>query len=231
VLITEKEKEVIAYHEGGHALLGTLLPYAEPVHKVTIIPRGRALGVTQQLPEDDRHIQPKKYWLDRICVLMGGYLAESIIFGDTSTGASNDIQVATNIARRMVCEWGMSEKLGTISYSQDNSNVFLGREISSARHYSEETAAAIDSEVKRFVQEQRERGRELLTNHREKLERIAKALLESETIGAEELNGIVGSDMSEKQRRVVTHNSGDDDNKKESLPPEFEGGHTPAPAT
>jgi cell division protease FtsH len=222
ILITEKEKEVIAYHEGGHALLGTLLPYSEPVHKVTIIPRGRALGLTQQLPEDDRHIQPKKYWLDRICVLMGGYLAEGIIFNDTSTGASNDIQVATNIARRMVCEWGMSEKLGTISYSQDNGNVFLGREISSSRHYSEETAAMIDGEVKRFVQEQLDRGRELLTNHREKLERIAKALLERESIGGEELNDIMGSDISDKQKRAFSH---------DAKPPEFEGGAEPAPAT
>jgi cell division protease FtsH len=222
ILITEKEKEVIAYHEAGHALLGTLLPYSEPVHKVTIIPRGRALGLTQQLPEDDRHIQPKKYWLDRICVLMGGYLAESIVFQDTSTGASNDIQVATNIARRMVCEWGMSEKLGTISYSQENGNVFLGREISSPRHYSEETAAMIDSEVKRIVQEQLDRGRELLTNHREKLERIAKALLERESIGGEELNSIIGSDISDKQKRAFSH---------EVKPPEFEGGAEPAPAT
>ncbi len=222
ILITEKEKEVIAYHEGGHALLGTLLPYSEPVHKVTIIPRGRALGLTQQLPEDDRHIQPKKYWLDRICVLMGGYLAEDIIFNDTSTGASNDIQVATNIARRMVCEWGMSEKLGTISYSQDNGNVFLGREISSPRHYSEETAASIDAEVKRFVHEQLQRGRELLTRHREKLERIAKALLERESIGGEELNDIIGADISDKQKRAFS---------EDSTPPEFEGGAQPAPAT
>ncbi|MCB1327641.1 MAG: ATP-dependent zinc metalloprotease FtsH [Spirochaetales bacterium] len=190
-LITPKEKEVIAFHEGGHALLGNLLPYAEPVHKVTIIPRGRALGLTQSLPEEDRHIQPSRYWEDRICVLMGGYLAERLIFGDTSTGASNDIQVATTIARRMVCEWGMSSRLGTISYSNQNDNVFLGREIQSPRNYSDETASAIDDEVKRIVEVQRERGRELLEKNRDKLEKIARALLEYESISGAELNAIV----------------------------------------
>ncbi|MCB1319844.1 MAG: ATP-dependent zinc metalloprotease FtsH, partial [Leptospiraceae bacterium] len=179
-LITPKEKEVIAYHEGGHAMLGSLLPYAEPVHKVTIIPRGRALGLTQSLPEEDRHIQPRRYWEDRICVLMGGYLAEDIIFGDTSTGASNDIQVATNIARRMVCEWGMSERLGTISYNNDNDNVFLGREIGAPRHYSDETATAIDEEVRRIVEEQLNRGRSMLSESRDRLDKIAKALLARE---------------------------------------------------
>ncbi len=190
-LITDKEKEVIAYHEGGHALIGTLLPYAEPVHKVTIIPRGRALGLTQSLPEEDRHIQPSKYWDDRICVLMGGYLAEELTFGDTSTGASNDIQVATNIARRMVCEWGMSEELGTVSYSDNSENVFLGRDMGAPRGYSDDTASTIDSEVKRIVREQLQRGRDLLKNNREKLEGIARALLERESINADELNDIV----------------------------------------
>lgn len=191
-IITEGEKEVIAYHEGGHALIGTLLPYAEPVHKVTIIPRGRALGLTQSLPVEDRHIQPSKYWDDRICVLMGGYLAEELTFGDTSTGASNDIQVATNIARRMVCEWGMSEAVGTISYSTNNENVFLGRDMGgSSRTYSDDTAATIDSEVQRIVREQLQRGRQLLKDNKEKLEGIARALLDQESINADELNAIV----------------------------------------
>ncbi len=204
-MITPKEKEVIAYHEGGHALLGTLLAYAEPVHKVTIIPRGRALGLTQQLPTDDKHIHPSRYWEDRICVLMGGLLAEDIVFGDRSTGASNDIQVATNIARRMVCEWGMSKKIGTINYSTHNDNVFLGREIQSPRTYSDETASTIDEEVNRIVTEQREKGRSLLNQHREKLERIAKALLAHESISATELNEIVGADASESQKRSLDH--------------------------
>jgi cell division protease FtsH len=207
-LITDQEKEVIAYHEGGHALLGSLLPYAEPVHKVTIIPRGRALGLTQQLPEGDKHIHPKKYWLDRICVLMGGYLAEELIFEDTSTGAANDIQVATNIARKMVCEWGMSEKLGTVSYTTEDHNIFLARDISHPRSFSEETAALIDAEVKRIIDEQLDRGRELLKQNRDKLERIAKTLLESETINGEELNKIIrGEELPQKLEKSITLNS------------------------
>jgi len=222
-MITQKEKEVIAYHEGGHALLGTLLPYSEPVHKVTIIPRGRALGLTQQLPEDDKHIQSSKYWLDRICVLMGGLLAEEIIFEDRSTGASNDIQVATNIARRMVCEWGMSNRIGTVNYSTHNDNVFLGREIQSPRGYSDDTASAIDEEVNRIVSEQREKGRRLLLEHREKLERIAKALLAHESITGDELSEMVGEAASESQKRS---------SRKVEQPPSSEfPDPSPAPAT
>ena len=197
-LITEQEKEVIAYHEGGHALLGSMLPYSEPVHKVTIIPRGRALGITQQLPDGDKHIHPKRYWLDRICVLMGGYLAEQIIFQDTSTGAANDIQVATNIARRMVCEWGMSEKLGTVSYINENQNIFLARDISHPKNYSEQTAALIDQEVKNIIEEQLKRGKELLLKHKDKLEKIAKTLLEKESITGDELKEIIGEENLEK---------------------------------
>lgn len=217
-LITEQEKEVIAYHEGGHALLGTLLPYAEPVHKVTIIPRGRALGLTQQLPEGDKHIHPKKYWLDRICVLMGGYLAEELIFGDTSTGAANDIQVATNIARKMVCEWGMSEKLGTVSYVNEEHNIFLARDISHPKTFSEQTASLIDSEVKRIIDEQLDRGRELLKQNKDKLDKIAKSLLEKETITGEELNSIVrGEDIAMNQKEIIQE-------KEVSIKPSASGG-------
>lgn len=229
-LITESEKEVIAYHEGGHALLGTLMPYAEPVHKVTIIPRGRALGLTQQLPETDKHIHPKKYWLDRICVLMGGYLAEELIFGDTSTGAANDIQVATNIAKRMVCEWGMSERLGTVSYSNEDHNVFLAKDISHSKNFSEQTAALIDSEVKKIIDEQLEKGRQLLRTHRDKLEKIAKALLERETINGDELNQIVGEDnIHIKQKELYPANNTDktSSDKKTGL---ADGGIEPIPA-
>ena len=221
-LITPKEKEVIAYHESGHAILGMLLPHSEPVHKVTIIPRGRALGLTMQLPEDDRHIQPKKYWLDRICVLMGGFIAEELIFDDTATGASNDIQVATNIARKMVCEWGMSEKLGTINYSGgEQENVFLGRELHAARHYSDDTASTIDDEVRRIVEEQLNRGRKLIRDNRDRLEKLAKALLARETVNADDLAEIVGPLASEGQKRLT-----------QPRPPEAEGlGPVPAPAT
>ena len=195
-LITDKEKEVIAYHEGGHALLSFLLPYTEPVHKVTIVPRGRSLGLTQSLPEEDRHIQPKKYWEDRICALLGGYLAEKITFDDTSTGASNDIQVVTKIARRMVCEWGMSDEIGTLSYSSEDNNVFLGREMHNSRQYSEDTAARIDKEVKRIVQEQLDKGQRMLKKNNKKLGSIAKALLAEESISGLRLHTLVSPETA-----------------------------------
>ena len=195
-LITDKEKEVIAYHEGGHALLSFLLPYAEPVHKVTIVPRGRALGLTQSLPEEDRHIQPKKYWEDRICALLGGYLAEKLTFDDTSTGASNDIQVITKIARRMVCEWGMSDEIGTLSYVNEDNNVFLGREMQHSREYSEDTASCIDKEAKRIVQEQLDRGQRMLKKNRKKLGSIAKALLAEESISGARLHALVSPETA-----------------------------------
>ncbi len=219
-LITPKEKKVIAYHEGGHALLGAMLPYGDPVHKVTIIPRGRALGITWHLPEDDKYIKPSKYWHDRICSVMGGYLAEELIFGDTSTGASNDIQVATNIARRMVTEWGMSERLGTIAYSSNEGNPFLGRDFSSARQYSDETASAIDEEVKRIVQAQLDRGRRMMTENQDKLETIAQALLTSETISAAELYGILGLPVPQ----LPSHPDSDPDKPAPPEPKENSGG-------
>ncbi len=200
-LINAKEKEVIAYHEGGHALLTMLLPNAEPVHKVTIIPRGRALGLTQSLPVEDKHIHPKKYWEDRICLTMGGYLAEELIFKDTSTGASNDIQVATKIARRMVCEWGMSNELGTVSYLNDNDNIFLGREMGHSVKYSDDTASIIDREIRRIILEQLDRGRQLLLKNQEKLVAIANALLAEESIDADRLN-----DMIFPERKISKEN-------------------------
>ncbi|MBI41860.1 MAG: cell division protein FtsH [Leptospiraceae bacterium] len=225
--MTPQEKEATAYHEAGHALLGTLLPYADPVYKVTIVPRGRALGVTMMLPEKDKHSEPSRYWHDRICVAMGGYLAEELIYDDTSTGASDDIRGATNIARRMVCEWGMSEKLGTINYSTNNDSVFVGRDVSSGKSFSDETAATIDSEIRRIVDDQLQKGRKLLSEHKDKLERIAKELLDKETVTGEELNTIVGDLASENQRRLShpDHHEGGQDL------PGLGGGHSPAPAT
>lgn len=192
--IAEKEKEVIAYHEAGHAILGVLLPYTEPVHKVTIIPRGRALGLTQSLPTEEKHIHTKLYWLDQIVVMMGGFIAEEYQFGTTSTGSSNDIQHATNIARKMVCEWGMSEKLGTVNYSNTNDNVFLGRDYygnGGNKSHSDEYAAMIDAEVRRIVQNALDKGRGLVKKNGKKLEAIAKALLSRETIDGAELEAIV----------------------------------------
>lgn len=201
--ISEKEKEVIAYHEAGHAILGTLLAYTEPVHKVTIIPRGRALGLTQSLPTEDKHIHTKAYWLDQIVVCMGGFIAEEFKFKMTSTGSSNDIQQATNIARRMVCDWGMSEKLGTINYGSGHESPFLGRDMGqSNKAYSEEFAAMIDKEIRGIVQTCLDKGRELVRKNSTKFENLAKALLAKETVAHDELMAIVHPAHEETKKKT-----------------------------
>jgi cell division protease FtsH len=192
--ISEPEKEVIAYHEAGHAILATLLPYTEPIHKVTIIPRGRALGLTQKLPLEEKHIHPRSYWLDQIVMAMGGFIAEEHKFGNTSTGSSNDIQVATNIARKMVCEWGMSEKLGTVNYSGAHESIFVGRDMGGGgKTHSEHFASMIDEEVRGIILSCLNKGRDLVKKNSKKLEGIAKALLAQETISSEELMTIMNS--------------------------------------
>ncbi|PKA18005.1 ATP-dependent zinc metalloprotease FtsH [Leptospira haakeii] len=205
--ISEKEKEVIAYHEAGHAILGTLLAYTEPVHKVTIIPRGRALGLTQSLPTEDKHIHTKAYWLDQIVVCMGGFIAEEFKFKMTSTGSSNDIQQATNIARRMVCDWGMSEKLGTINYGSGHESPFLGRDMGqSNKAYSEEFAAMIDKEIRGIVQTCLDKGRELVRKNSTKFENLAKALLAKETVSHDELMAIVHPSHEETKKKTERSN-------------------------
>lgn len=190
--IADKEKEVIAYHEAGHAILSDLLENADPIHKVTIIPRGRALGITQHLPEEERHIRSKDYWLDDISVLMGGRLAEEIIFNHTSTGAANDIERATAIARRMVTEWGMSEKLGPIHLStSEGTSPFIGRDYTRKSDFSDDYARMIDDEVKAIVDFSNNRGKTLLKKYRKVLDSVAKLLLEKETITGEELTQLV----------------------------------------
>ncbi|MCB1178952.1 MAG: ATP-dependent zinc metalloprotease FtsH [Leptospiraceae bacterium] len=203
--ISESEKEVIAYHEAGHAILATLLPFTEPIHKVTIIPRGRALGLTQKLPLEEKHIHPKQYWLDQIVMAMGGFIAEEFQFGNTSTGSSNDIQVATNIARKMVCEWGMSDKLGTVNYNGSNESIFLARDMNhSSKSHSEHFAALIDEEIRTIISSGLNKGRDLVKKNAKKLDGIAKALLAQETITSEELMSIMnqpgGSKVSEKSK-------------------------------
>jgi cell division protease FtsH len=179
---SEKEKEVTAYHEAGHAIIAKLLPDADPLHKVTIVPRGVALGLMQQLPESDKHTYSKEYWLDRICIAFGGRIAEDLIFNKITTGAQSDISVATNIARKMVCEWGMSDTLGPLAYGKKDEAVFLGREIGHQRDYSEETAHLIDDEVKRIITTELDRARTIVTENKDSLDRIAKALLKIETL-------------------------------------------------
>ena len=194
LILSDKDREIIAYHEAGHAVVAKLIPNADPVHKVTIIPRGVALGLMQQLPDDEKHNYPKEYWLDRICIAFGGRVAEEIIFSEITTGASSDISVATNIAKRMVCEWGMSEQLGPLSYGRKDDAVFLGRELGHQRDYSEETAHLIDDEVRRIVEEQKKRARQILTDNQDVLERLAKALLKDETLDSEQVERIFAGD-------------------------------------
>ena len=165
MIINEDEKKITAYHEAGHALVAKFIPEAEPVHKVTIIPRGMALGLMQQLPNDEKHNFQKYYWLNRICIAFGGRAAEEVVFDEITTGAESDINVATSIARKMVCEWGMSEAMGPLSYGKKDDNVFLGRDIGHQRDYSEATADKIDSEVRLIIDEQLTRAREILAKN------------------------------------------------------------------
>jgi cell division protease FtsH len=194
VLISEEEKRTTAWHEAGHTLVAMLLPaeQVDPIHKVTIIPRGQALGVTQQLPVEDRHNIERRYAEARIAILMAGRIAEEIALGgQQTTGAGNDIEVATSLARRMVCEWGMSDRLGPIAYGKNESEPFLGRDISRPQNYSEATAQAIDQEVRTMIMAQYERAKNILVTHRDALERIAMALIEREGLGLEEVQAAI----------------------------------------
>ena len=187
MIISDEEKQVTAVHEGGHALLAVLLPYADPIHKVTIIPRGMALGVTQQLPVDDKHNYSRDYLNDQIAILLGGRLAEELTNGNITTGAGNDLDRATDMARRMVCEWGMSESIGPLTYGKKEEQVFLGRDFAQSQDYSEGTAISIDQEIKKIVTDNYERARELLSSHKEELLRIAEELLIREVLDADQV--------------------------------------------
>ncbi|HET6933707.1 MAG TPA: ATP-dependent zinc metalloprotease FtsH [Candidatus Angelobacter sp.] len=190
MLLTEEEKKVTAFHEAGHALVAALMPFADPLHKVTIIPRGMALGVTMQLPETDKHNYTRDYLETQLAVMMGGRLAEEIFLNQMSTGAVNDIERATDMARKMVCEWGMS-KLGPLTFGKKDEQIFLGREIAQHRDFSEETAREIDAEVRRFVNQGYDNAKRLIEDKRETLTRIAEALLEREVLDANELKLII----------------------------------------
>jgi cell division protease FtsH len=204
MILSDEEKKNTAYHEAGHALVAAMTPGADPVHKVTIIPRGMALGLTMQLPEDDKHTYTREYLETMLAVLMGGRSAEEIFLGHITTGAGNDIERATDIARNMVCEWGMSE-LGPLAYGKKDEAIFLGREIAQHRDYSEDTAIQIDKEVKRIVNGGYENAKNLLSKNRETLERIAQALLEREVIDANEVKLLMeGKPLPEKPRTPPT---------------------------
>ena len=194
MIISEKEKKITAYHEAGHTLLARFLPGTDPIHKVTIIPRGRALGLTQQLPMDEKHTYPKDYLLSQICIFMGGRIAEEIVLKVQTTGAGNDIERASEMARRMVCDYGMSEKLGPLSFGKREEQIFLGREISQHRDYSEETARKIDQEVMDIVNKAYDRGKKLLEDNIDILHSMAEALLERETLNSPDIDEIMGID-------------------------------------
>jgi cell division protease FtsH len=191
MMLTDEEKRVTAYHEAGHALMAKLLPGTDPVHKVTIIPRGRALGVTIQLPTEDRHSYSKEYLSDRLAVLMGGRVAEELVFEHVTTGAGNDLERATDLARKMVCEWGMSEKLGPLTFGQQGSPVFLGRDVTARRDVSDQMAQEIDSEIKRVVMENYERTKRTLSEHMAGLKALAEALIEKEVLDALDIDQVL----------------------------------------
>ncbi len=194
MVLTEEEKRVTAYHEAGHALVAKLLPGTDPVHKVTIIPRGRALGVTMQLPTDDRHNYSKDFLYNSLAILMGGRVAEELVIHDITTGAGNDFERATELARKMVCEWGMSEKLGPLTVGRKDEEIFLGRDFATQRVFSEQVAHEIDQEVRRLVTENYDRTKRLLTEHMATLKRLAEALLEREVLDGPQIDEIIRQD-------------------------------------
>jgi cell division protease FtsH len=182
MIISEKERKNTAYHEAGHTLVAKLLPGTDPIHKVTIIPRGLALGLTQQLPIDEKHTYPKDFLFNNLVIFMGGRVAEELVLKQMTTGAGNDLERATELARKMVCDWGMSPELGPLTFGKKEEQIFLGREIAQHRDYSEETARKIDMEVKRLVLEAYQKAQTLLTDHMDTLHRLAQSLLEKETL-------------------------------------------------
>src|SRR5688572_19065209 len=190
MIVTEDEKKVTAIHEAGHALLGILLPHADPLHKVTIVPRGMALGLTMSLPTDEKHNYSKNYLVDQIGILLGGRIAEEITSGNITTGAGNDLERATDLARRMVCEWGMSEAMGPLTFGKKEEQIFLGREIAQHTDYSEDTALKIDAEVKHIISGQYDRCTALLKEHKQRLQDIADALLAREVLDADQVRRI-----------------------------------------
>ncbi|MEO7190379.1 MAG: ATP-dependent zinc metalloprotease FtsH [Vicinamibacterales bacterium] len=187
MMITEDEKRITAIHEAGHALLAVLLPNADPIHKVTIIPRGMALGVTMQLPVDDKHNYSRDYLMDQIAILLGGRIAEEITNGKLTTGAGNDLERVTDLARKMVCEWGMSDNMGPLTFGKREEQIFLGREISKSQDYSQDTAVHIDKEVKRFVMDNYERAHRVLSDQKQVLLKIADELLAREVLDADQI--------------------------------------------
>jgi cell division protease FtsH len=205
-LMNDKEKKVTAYHEGGHALVAHALPNTDPVHKLTILPRGRALGYTMVLPEEDKYSQTRAELLDTLAYAMGGRAAEELVFHDPTTGASNDIEKATGIARAMVTQYGMSEKLGAVKFGQESGEVFLGRDMGHQRDYSEEIAAQVDAEVRALVENAHHEAWEICVEYRDVLDELVLRLLDKETLTRDELAEIFAPVVKRPQREHLTGN-------------------------
>ncbi|MFP4390612.1 MAG: AAA family ATPase, partial [Desulfococcaceae bacterium] len=189
--MSDEERRKIAYHEAGHTLMACMLPGTDPVKKVTIIPHGKAMGATEQLPEEDRHVMGRQYLLNRIAVMMGGRMSERIVFGEFSSGAANDLKESTRLARHMVCQWGMSEKIGPAVFEPNGGKPFLGKELSGPRDHSEDTARIIDEEIRAILNEMEALAEGTLTDNRARLEAIAEALLKEETLQRETIEELI----------------------------------------
>lgn len=199
LVIADEEKKILAYHEAGHTLVAKMLPKADPIHKVTIIPRGMALGVTQSLPVDERHVHSKEYLESGLAVLMGGRVSEMLVFNQIDTGAGNDLERATKLSRKMVCNWGMSEKVGPVTFGRSEELIFLGREIQRQKDYSESTAVLIDQEVRGFLQAAEDTARKILESNMDKLHKLAAALLEKEIMDSAEVDQVIGTAPGDKE--------------------------------
>ena len=233
MVMNEREKRNTAYHEAGHALVAYFLPDADPLHKVTIIPRGRALGLTMQLPEDDKYTYTREYIAARMTILLAGRAAEDIFLGATTTGAANDMERSTELARKMVCEWGMSADLGPISFGKNEEQIFLGREITRQQNYSEQTARRIDDEVKQFSLAADRKAHQLLQAHREALIRLAEALLEYETLDSEEIPAVIRGEKIRTEKspeELPTPSVEKVEEEEASLPPLVNPNERPATA-
>jgi cell division protease FtsH len=230
--LSEKERENTAYHEAGHTLVALLTPGTDPVEKVTIIPRGFSLGSTWSFPEEDRYSENRTYLRNQLTILMGGRAAEILVFDEMTTGAKQDIQTSTDIARNMVCDWGMSDELGPLAYGKKQEQIFLGRELSQSRDYSDSIAMAIDNEVRDLVTTAYDRALKLLTDNRDKLELLAKALLEYETLSLKDINHLLDSgEVTDalKKKDVTGPESGSLSSKTGKKEPRPRGSSRPSP--
>ena len=228
MVMTEDERKNTAYHESGHALVAKLLPKSDPVHKVTIIPRGRALGVTMQLPEEDRYSYDRDYLLTRIAILFGGRIAEEVFMNQMTTGASNDFERASQLARDMVMRYGMSDKMGVMVYAENEGEVFLGRSVTKTTHISEKTMQAVDAEIRRILDEQYKRARELIEGHQKEMHRMAKALLDWETIDGDQIDDILAGNEPRPPKSPVTGSAKPEPRKEEKVEEPVQEAQAPA---